>query len=103
MAKKRKRGPKKAKPIAAQPRMVDDQPLQPSAKLAAVIGNQKIRFIAANRKVWRVIQLRGFRSRDNPRMIEIKEKVPHTPLTNLFGKTLLSMYEMSRILRRELT
>jgi chromatin remodeling complex protein RSC6 len=82
--------------------MIDDQPQTPSAKLAAVIGNAKTTFRQANRKVWRYVLRKGFRSEQDRRMIEIKEKPGDQPLTELFGKTSLSMFEMSRRLRGEL-
>jgi chromatin remodeling complex protein RSC6 len=109
MAKKRpstKKSPEKSKapPRAAKPRMVDDQLQQPSDKLAAIIGSDaRISFRRANRKVWLYVQRKGFRSTEKRYMIEIKEKQGNQPLTNLLGKTSLSMFEMSRILRGELT
>jgi chromatin remodeling complex protein RSC6 len=83
-----------------KPRMIDDELQQPSNKLGTIIGNSRISFRQANRKVWLHIQRKGYRSRQDKRMIDVKG---NQPLTNLFGKTSLSMFEMSRILRGELT
>jgi chromatin remodeling complex protein RSC6 len=80
--------------------MVDDQPQQPSDKLAKVIGNSRISFRQANRKVWLHIRRGGYRSAQNKRLIDVTK---NDLLTKLFGKTSLSMFEMSRILRGHLT
>jgi upstream activation factor subunit UAF30 len=85
------------------PPMIDDQPLRPSRELAAIIGNEKVFFRRANRMVWIYIRRKGFQSRQDPRMIEIKEKAGDQPLTKLLGKTSLSMFEMSAILREHLS
>lgn len=108
--KKRRKGAKRAAnaapgrrprrpPPARKALMIDDELQQPSNKLRAIIGGSKISFRQANRKVWLHIQRGGYRSRQDRRMIDVRG---NQPLSSLFGKTSLSMFEMSRILRGEL-
>ena len=90
--KKAKKKKTKRKPNAAFMR-----PLQPSAQLAAVIGNKPIPRTQVVKKLWQYIRKHGLQDAKNRRNINADSK-----LKPIFGKNQVSMFEMTKLVSRHL-
>lgn len=74
------------------------KPLQPGAKLAAVIGDDPVTRTGMISKLWRYVKRHKLQSRSNPRMIKAD-----ATLKDLFkGKSSVTMFEMTKLAHRQL-
>ena len=74
------------------------QPLRPSAELAAVVGPGPLPRTEAVRKVWAYIKQHGLQDPENRREI-----LADARLEPIFGKKRVTMFEMNKHLARHLT
>lgn len=86
--------PKKAKTKRA-PNPAFMRPLTPSATLAAVIGATALPRTEAVKKIWQYIKKNGLQDKRN---INADEK-----LKALFGKNMITMFELAKILSKHLS
>jgi len=92
-AKKKTRGKKKRKPNAAFM-----APLQPSAALAEVVGSKPLPRTQVVKKIWQYIKRRNLQDPKNRRNI-----VADAKLLKIFkGKKVVSMFQMTKILSKQL-
>jgi upstream activation factor subunit UAF30 len=89
MAKKAK---SKRKPNAAFMK-----PVQPSAKLAEIVGSKPIPRTEVTKKLWAYIKKNGLQDKKNKRMINADE-----PLKAIFGKGSVNMFEMTKLVSKQL-
>ena len=74
------------------------KPLTPGAKLAAVIGEGPVTRTEMVSKLWKYIRRHKLQSKSNPRMIKAD-----ATLKDLFGgKSMVSMFEMTKMAHRQL-
>ena len=73
------------------------QPLQPSAELAAVVGSGKLARGEVVSKIWDYIKKHGLQDSVNKRMINADAK-----LKEVFGKAQVSMFEMAGLIGKHL-
>ena len=74
------------------------KPVQPSAELAAVIGNSAMPRTEVTKKVWEYIKSKGLQDSANKRMINADDK-----LKAVFGgKKQVSMFEMTKLVNQHL-
>ncbi len=74
------------------------KPLQPSAKLAAVVGSKPVTRTEMISKLWSYIKRHKLQSRTNRRMIKAD-----AAMRELFrGKSSVNMFEMTRMAHRQL-
>ncbi|MGH7469109.1 MAG: SWIB/MDM2 domain-containing protein [Longimicrobiales bacterium] len=96
----RKAAPKKAKKAAKKrtPNAAFMRPMQPSAQLGAVVGNNAIPRSEVTKRVWNYIKSKGLQDKANKRMINADDK-----LGPVFGgKKQVSMFEMTKLVNRHL-
>ena len=74
------------------------QPLQPSAELAAVVGSGKLARGEVVSKIWDYIKKNNLQNPENRREILADDK-----LKSVFGKDKVTMFEMNKHLARHLT
>ena len=89
MAKKAK---SKRKPNAAFMK-----PVQPSAKLAEIVGSKAIPRTEVTKKLWAYIKKNGLQDKKNKRMINADD-----PLKAIFGKSSVNMFEMTKLVSKQL-
>jgi chromatin remodeling complex protein RSC6 len=73
------------------------QPLQPSAELAAVVGPEPVARGEVVRKMWDYIKSNNLQNPENRREIMADDK-----LRGIFGKDSVSMFEMNKHIARHL-
>jgi upstream activation factor subunit UAF30 len=74
------------------------KPLQPSAKLAAIVGDRPVTRTQMISKLWAYIKRHRLQSRTNRRMIKAD-----AAMRELFrGKSSVNMFEMTRMAHRQL-
>jgi upstream activation factor subunit UAF30 len=74
------------------------KPLTPKAKLAAVVGDSPMTRTDMISKLWKYIKKNKLQSKSNPRMIKAD-----ATLKDLFGgKSMVSMFEMTKMAHRQL-
>jgi chromatin remodeling complex protein RSC6 len=102
----KKAAPKKAAPKKAAPKKAASKrkpnpafmkPLTPSATLAAVIGSGDMPRTQVVKKLWDYIKKNKLQDNVNRRNINADEK-----LKALFGKSVVSMFEMTKIVSKHL-
>ena len=96
----KKAAPKKAakpakKATKRKPNPAFMRPLTPSATLAAVIGGNALPRTEAVKKIWAYIKKNGLQDKRN---INADEK-----LKPLFGKNMITMFELAKILSKHLS
>ncbi len=69
------------------------KPLQPSEKLAAVVGTSPLPRTEVVKKLWDYIKKNDLQDKANRRMINADEK-----LKPIFGKNQISMFEMNKLI-----
>ena len=92
MAAKKKAKGKKRKANAAFMK-----PMTPSATLAAVIGSSGMPRTEVTKKIWAYIKRNGLQDKNNRRMINADDK-----LRPIFGKSQVSMFEMTKLVSKHL-
>jgi len=98
----KKAAPKKAakkvakKKSARKPNAAFMAPLQPSAALAAVIGNKPVPRTEIIKKIWDYIKKNKLQDQKNRRMINGDEKLK----TVFGGKPQVSMFELAKIVSK---
>jgi chromatin remodeling complex protein RSC6 len=95
----KKAAPKKAakKKSARKPNAAFMAPLQPSATLAAVIGNNAMPRTEVVKKIWEYIKKNKLQDSKNKRMLNADDK-----LKPLFGKNQISMFELAKVVNAHL-
>ncbi|MDD2774286.1 MAG: SWIB/MDM2 domain-containing protein [Elusimicrobiales bacterium] len=73
------------------------KPLQPSEKLAAVVGSNPLPRTEVVKKLWDYIKKNGLQDSANRRMINSDDK-----LKAIFEKGQISMFEMNKIIAKHL-
>jgi upstream activation factor subunit UAF30 len=75
------------------------KPMQPSADLAAVVGEQAMPRTEVTKRLWGYIKRRGLQDKNNRRMINADDN-----LRPVFGgKRQVSMFEMTRMVNKHLS
>ena len=69
------------------------KPLQPSEKLAAVVGTSPLPRTEVVKKLWDYIKKNDLQDKANRRMINADDK-----LKPIFGKNQISMFEMNKLI-----
>lgn len=90
----------KKKKVAAKrkPNAAFMKPMQPSAALGAVIGNNPMPRTEVTKKIWAYIKKHGLQDSKNRRNINADEK-----LKDVFGgKKQVSMFEMTKLVNKHL-
>ena len=72
-------------------------PVQPSAELGAVVGNDKLPRSEVISKVWEYIKKHKLQNPENKREIVADE-----PLKKVFGKDRVTMFEMNKYIAQHL-
>jgi chromatin remodeling complex protein RSC6 len=89
-------GKKKA---ARKPNAAFMKPVQPDAKLAAVVGDKAIPRTELTKKIWAYIRKKGLQDAKNRRMINADEN-----LQAVFGgKKQVSMFEMTKLVSKHVS
>jgi upstream activation factor subunit UAF30 len=96
-AKKPAGGAKIAKPAAGKKPNALQQPLTPSAQLAAVVGNAPLPRGEVVSKIWDYIKSKNLQNPENKREILADDK-----LKPIFGKDKVTMFEMNKHLAAHL-
>jgi upstream activation factor subunit UAF30 len=89
---KRKSSGKKRTPNAAFMK-----PMQPSSDLASVVGSSPMPRTEVTKKLWQYIKRKGLQDSKNRRMINADEN-----LRPIFGRSQVSMFEMTRLVNNHL-
>ena len=98
----RKKAAKKARTSSGKKRAPNPafmRPLQPSAKLAAVIGNSPMPRTQVISKLWAYIKRNGLQDAKNRRAINADEKL--RPLFN--GRSQVTMFDLAKIANNNLS
>ena len=74
------------------------KPLNPSAKLAAVVGNKPVTRTQMISKLWAYIRRHRLQSRTNKRMIKADANLKQV----VKGKSSVNMFEMTKMAHRQL-
>ena len=74
------------------------KPVQPSAELAAVIGNSAMPRTEVTKKVWEYIKKNGLQDKAKRTMINADAK-----LKEIFKKAQVSMFEMTKLINSHLS
>jgi len=101
-AARKKTTPKRAKKSSGRKRAPNPafmKPLQPSAKLAAVIGNSPMPRTQVISKLWAYIKRNGLQDSKNRRAINADEKL--RPLFN--GRSQVTMFDLAKIANQNLS
>lgn len=94
-----KRATKKSSGKKRAPNPAFMKPLQPSAKLAAVIGNSPMPRTQVISKLWTYIKRNGLQDAKNRRAINADEKL--RPLFN--GRSQVTMFDLAKIANQNLS
>lgn len=73
------------------------KPMQPSSDLAAVVGSGAMPRTEVTKKLWQYIKRKGLQDSKNRRMINADEN-----LRPIFGRSQVSMFEMTRLVNKHL-
>src|SRR5690242_18241676 len=73
------------------------KPMQPSSDLAAVVGSGAMPRTEVTKKLWGYIKRKGLQDSKNRRMINADEN-----LRPIFGRSQVSMFEMTRLVNKHL-
>ena len=96
MAAKKKSAKKPAKKSARKPNAAFMKPVQPDAKLGAVVGDKPMPRTELTKKLWAYIKKKGLQDSKNRRMINSDDK-----LGAVFGgKKQVSMFEMTKLVSK---
>ena len=93
VAKKPAKKAAKRKPNAAFMK-----PVQPSAMLAAVVGDKPIPRTEVTKKLWAYIKKNSLQDKKNRRMIHADDK-----LKPVFKKDMVNMFEMTKLVSKHLS
>jgi chromatin remodeling complex protein RSC6 len=97
VVKRRKKKPaKKKKRKKRKPNAAFMKPVQPDAKLAAVVGSKPIPRTQLTKKLWNYIKRNKLQDKKNRRMINADAKLK--PVFN--GKSKVSMFEMTKLVNK---
>ena len=97
-AKKRAAKPKKKTASKRKPSAAFMKPMQPSADLGAVVGNNGMPRTEVTKKLWQYIKRNGLQDAKERRMINADDK-----LKAVFGgKGKVSMFEMTKLVNKHL-
>jgi upstream activation factor subunit UAF30 len=88
---------KKASATNAKPSNPFQKPLQPSPELAAIVGAGPLSRAEVVSKVWDYIKAHNLQNPENRREIMADDK-----LRNVFGKGMVTMFEMNKHLAQHL-
>lgn len=89
---------KKAKKAARKANAAFMKPVQPSDKLAAVVGNKAMPRTEVTKKLWAYIKKNNLQDPKNKRMIKSDDN-----LKAVFGgKTSVNMFEMTKLVSKHL-
>lgn len=83
---------------ARKPNAAFMKPLTPSAELAAVIGSDPLPRTEVTKKIWEYIKKHNLQDPSNRRNINADDK-----LRPLFGKSQVSMFELTKIVNGHLS
>ena len=87
---------KAAKKSARKPNAAFMKPVQPDAKLSAVVGDKAIPRTELTKKLWAYIRRKGLQDSKNKRMINADDN-----LKEVFGgKKQVSMFEMTKLVSK---
>jgi chromatin remodeling complex protein RSC6 len=87
---------KAKKKTARKPNAAFMKPVQPDAKLAAVVGDKGMPRTELTKKIWAYIRKHGLQDAKNKRMINADDK-----LKEVFGgKKQVSMFEMTKLVSK---
>ncbi|HZS60234.1 MAG TPA: SWIB/MDM2 domain-containing protein [Gemmatimonadaceae bacterium] len=92
----KKRPAKKA--AKRKPNAAFMKPMQPSAQLAAVVGNSPMPRTEVTKKLWAYIKRKGLQDAKERRMINADDALK--PIFN--GKTKVSMFDMTKLVNKHL-
>lgn len=95
-AKTTKKVAKKAK-TKRKPNAAFMKPLTPSAALAAVVGSKPLPRTQVVKKMWDYIKKNGLQDTKNKRNIHADDN-----LKGVFGKSMVSMFEMTKLVSKHL-
>ena len=101
MAKKKaaKKPAKKKSAAKRKPNAAFMKPMNPSATLSAVIGGNAMPRTEVTKKIWAYIKRNGLQDKKNRRMINADDK-----LKPVFGgKSQVSMFEMTKLVNKQLS
>ncbi len=74
------------------------KPMKPSSDLASVVGSSPMPRTEVTKKLWQYIKRKGLQDSKNRRMINADEN-----LRPIFGRSQVSMFEMTRLVNKHLT
>ena len=95
-AKKKTAAKKTAKKSGRKPNAAFMKPVQPDAKLAAVVGDKAMPRTELTKKIWAYIRKKGLQDSKNKRMINADDA-----LKAVFGgKKQVSMFEMTKLVSK---
>lgn len=95
----KKAAPKKAAAKKRTPNASFMKPMQPSAQLAAVVGDKPLPRSEVTKRVWAYIKSKGLQDKANKRMINADDKLG--PVFGA-GKKQVSMFEMTKLVNKHL-
>jgi len=99
MAAKKKAAKKAAKKAPRKANAAFMKPVQPSEKLAAVVGNKAIPRTEVTKKLWAYIKKNNLQDKKNRRMINADDT-----LRPVFGgKSQVSMFDMTKLVGKHLS
>ena len=98
MAAKKKPAKKKpaAKKSARKPNAAFMKPVQPDAKLGAVVGDKAMPRTELTKKLWAYIKKKGLQDSKNRRMINADDKL----MAVFNGKKQVSMFDMTKLVSK---
>ncbi len=96
---KKKAATKPAKKSKRKPSAAFMKPVQPDAKLAAVVGNKPIPRTELTKKLWAYIKKHGLQDAKNRRMINADDKL----LLVFGGKKQVSMFDMTKLVGKHVS
>jgi len=73
------------------------KPMQPSSDLSSVVGSSPMPRTEVTKKLWQYIKRKGLQDSKNRRMINADEN-----LRPIFGRSQVSMFEMTRLVNKHL-
>ena len=94
--RKKKAVRKKKKRKKRKPNLAFMRPVQPDAKLAAVVGSKPLPRTELTKKLWKYIKRHKLQDKKNRRMINADAKMK--PVFN--GKAQVSMFEMTKLVNK---
>ena len=88
-----------AKKAARKPSAAFMKPVQPDAKLAAVVGDKAMPRTELTKKLWAYIKKKGLQDAKNRRMINADEAL----LAVFGGKKQVSMFDMTKLVSKHVS